>query len=99
MSEGEDMSTTLDAPLQRPESSRTLDTDATRLPQAAPVAWWAFLGGATLLFALYLMVRWVTSGDFKPVPKGPTPLPTWMLISLRTVEIASMLGFLWVGWH
>ena len=93
------MSATLDRPVPPTEVEPPRTGERERVPEASPVAWWAVLGLCFLLFALYLWVRWVVSGDFKPVPEGPTPIPTWMLISIRTVEVGSVLGFLWVGWR
>src|SRR5262245_59926482 len=47
-----------------------------------PVLWWAAIGAGFLLFAAYLVIRWIAAGDAHRVPAGPTPLPDWMKVAL-----------------
>ena len=49
------------------------------LPKPRPaVVWWAWIGGAWLVFWAYVLTRWVTGPYFTPVPTGAVPPPTWM---------------------
>ena len=57
-----------------------------------PVKAWAVVGALFLLFEGYLMAAWVISGDFKPTPPGPTPMPTWMEYTTIAGQILSPLA-------
>lgn len=61
-------------------------------PKLRPVVWWAALGAATLVLALYIFGSWIASGP-EATPKGPTPMPGWMSMLLDAQEIAYPLLF------
>src|SRR5882724_2225655 len=44
--------------------------------RSRPVLIWAGIGSLFAAFNIYLYTAWVVSGDFSPVAKGPTPVPT-----------------------
>ncbi|HWI42366.1 MAG TPA: spirocyclase AveC family protein [Nocardioides sp.] len=50
----------------------------------APVRIWAVLGGAILLFQLYVWGRWLLGPNFERVPAGPTDPPMMMKVILLT---------------
>jgi hypothetical protein len=52
-----------------------------------PVKLWAALGALTLAFMAYVLINWVTGPDFKKVPTGPTPLPSWMKAELNVLQV------------
>ncbi|MBA3035376.1 MAG: spirocyclase, AveC family [Desulfobacterium sp.] len=53
--------------------------DVPSIPKSRPaVVWWAWLGGAWLLFWAYVLIRWVTGPYFAPVPTGAVDPPGWM---------------------
>ena len=60
-----------------------------------PVKWWAAIGAACVLMTPLMFSLWVTSGDFKHTPSGPTPIPTWMLVSIRFWEAAATSGLVY----
>jgi hypothetical protein len=63
-----------------------------------PVVWWAAIGFASLAFAAYLMIAWVSGPYFKAVPSGPSVPPVWMraiLISWQAVGIPAALGLIY----
>ena len=39
-------------------------------PKVKPVQIWAVLGGAILVFQLYVWIRWLTGPNFERVPAG-----------------------------
>jgi len=62
------------------------------------ISWWAAVGFVFLAFAAYLIVAWIASGEPQRVPTGPTPLPTYMKISLGIQQwglFAGMLALIW----
>ncbi|MGH2555197.1 MAG: spirocyclase AveC family protein [Actinomycetota bacterium] len=54
--------------------------------RAQPIKWWAGLGAASLAFEIYLVIRWITSGNFRPTPGGPDEVPLYMEIAVRIHE-------------
>jgi hypothetical protein len=63
-----------------------------------PISWWAGLGLAFLAFAAYLIIAWIVSGEPAPVPTGPTPVPTYMKITLSLQQwglFAGMIALIW----
>lgn len=56
--------------------------------RARPVLWWAAFGAVCGVLAIYVFGSWITSAEFTRTPTGPTPLPSWMKVSLRLQEIA-----------
>src|SRR5581483_6100673 len=43
---------------------------------------WAAIGTGFLALMIYTLVKWALSDDFRQVPAGPTPLPSWMKVAL-----------------
>jgi hypothetical protein len=60
--------------------------------KARPVVGWAVVGGAFLTIEVIALVGWVASGDFKRIPKGPTPVPGWMNLIIRSWEILGVFA-------
>ncbi|MEU5884741.1 spirocyclase AveC family protein [Spirillospora sp. NPDC047279] len=61
-------------------------------PKTKPVRIWAALGGAILLFQLYVWIRWITGPHFERVPPGPSDPPTLMKVVLLTWTAVICLG-------
>jgi hypothetical protein len=61
-------------------------------PKFKPVYLWASLGGAILVFQLYVWIRWVTGPNFERVPPGPTDPPTYMKAILVTWTVVIIVG-------
>lgn len=57
----------------------------------APVVAWAALGGVFLLLAAYIVISWIISPEFRPVPVGTDPLPLRVLIGVRATEAAAVI--------
>lgn len=51
-----------------------------------PVLLWAGIGLAFLCLAFYVWGSWILSDVFRPVPVGPDPIPTNVLMVLRATE-------------
>jgi hypothetical protein len=62
------------------------------------VVGWAWLGAAFLAVEAWAIGGWLLSGDATPTPRGTTPVPDWMLVSIRTIEAATGIGMLAVFW-
>jgi len=43
---------------------------------------WAFIGGALLIFQLYVWIKWIAGPNFESVPNGPSEPPLFMQIWL-----------------
>jgi hypothetical protein len=59
--------------------------------KAIPVKWWAAAGVAWLTLYAITYLRWFTSGNVKPAPRGPTPIPTAHLVAVWVIEGACVL--------
>lgn len=85
-------------------SSTTLHKPAGVAPAEAaattkPVKWWAFLGAAILALQISVLTAWVISGNAKPTPKGPTPIPHSHIVLARMWEAIGVLGAVaFIGW-
>ena len=76
-------------------SQETQRTAATSLAgqSSAPVVRWAYVGGAILLFILYVMAKWILGGHAVPTHPGPDPLPEASAVFIRYVQwVAMILG-------
>jgi hypothetical protein len=65
---------------------------------ARPGVWWATLGGAVVLFELYLFARWMAAGNATPVTRGAASAPSWILdvAWLQTaLGAVAFAGFVW----
>jgi hypothetical protein len=86
------MSTVRQAPVTTPLE---FASDTRRIK---PVKWWAAIGAACIALQTYVFIAWLTSGEVKPTSPGPTEMPTWMLVSIRTQEVVGVLATIAVGW-
>lgn len=85
--------------MPRPEASASPAPSQSGLNRKnRPVLVFASIGVIWLSLIAYSWTQWVADGDVGPAPKGPTPLPTWMKISLTTWQISFVLIFLVTGW-
>ncbi|MFB4297568.1 spirocyclase AveC family protein [Actinomadura sp. NTSP31] len=57
-----------------------------------PVRIWAVIGGAILIFQLYVWIRWLTGPHLKRVPQGPSDPPTLMKAVLIVWTAVIILG-------
>jgi Spirocyclase AveC-like len=64
-----------------------------------PVAWWAALGALLMVGEAYIFIRWLFSNDLRDIPAGPTPVPSWMKVTLVLSCIGIIGGFLLVMWR
>jgi len=64
-----------------------------------PIKIWAGIGGLVLAFEIYVIMKWVTGPYFTPVKVGPSEVPQWMMLCLRTMEIGFVVLWLWCIWH
>lgn len=60
-----------------------------------PVVWWAWLGGAMLLFMVYVIGKWVTSPYFKSVDHGPSKLPHGQHAALMVIQFGGCALAAW----
>jgi len=75
------------------------DQDRSLAPRRTrPISWWAGVGLAFLAFAAYLIVAWVAAGEPERVSTGPTPLPTYMKVSLLVQEWGLFVGMVLLIW-
>lgn len=58
--------------------------------QARPIVWWAVLGAVFLAVQFYALSTWILSGNATPTPDGPTPIPGWMTVLARVLEVGSL---------
>jgi hypothetical protein len=56
-----------------------------------PVKWWAAFGALVLVLIAYSVSRWLLGGHAKPTPIGSTPVPTFMVVSVRIHEVVFSL--------
>jgi hypothetical protein len=85
-----------------PADHTTADPPARRL---TPVKWWAGAGVLFLSLIAYLLIAWLASGDAKPTPPGPTPVPSSMhtvlvigQIVMPLAAVAMMMRVVLVPW-
>lgn len=55
-----------------------------------PVVGWAWVGAAFLVFAVFLMARWMLSGEFTQTHPGPTPVPGYMKVTIVALIVVGM---------
>lgn len=67
--------------------------------RARPVLWWAGIGAILLALEAYVIGDWILSGNAKPTPVGPSPVPTYMKVSLTLWHIIGGIAFVWVVWR
>jgi hypothetical protein len=83
-----------------PLDSRTARVEALPVPERAkPVKWWAALGIAYMSLAFYTWGRWLTSGQLHATPHGPSPIPSYSLWWIDTIDVISVpLGLVTIYW-
>jgi hypothetical protein len=59
-----------------------------------PVLGWAAVGVVFVGVFVYTMGGWILSGDAQPAGRGPTPVPTYMVVNARLQEIGGVIGAL-----
>jgi hypothetical protein len=67
--------------------------------RTVPVKAWAGLGALILAFEAFVIVKWVTGPYFTTVHVGPSDVPTWMEIALRSMEIGFFVLWFWCLWR
>lgn len=67
--------------------------------RALPIKIWASIGAFLLSINAFSMIRWITSGTFRPAPVGSAPIPGGELIALRGFETASTLMGIFAIWR
>ena len=67
-------------------------TAAREYRSTAPVYWWAVIGVIFLTVGTWALVGWIVSGDAHRTPVGPTPVPGWMTVAARIVEVLCVSG-------
>lgn len=72
--------------------------ESTTPKRTLPISWWAGLGFGFLAFAAYLIISWIAAGDPHRVPAGPTPLPTYMKVSLTIQQWGVFFGMFALIW-
>jgi Spirocyclase AveC-like len=65
---------------------------------AAPVLGWAVLGSVFLALAAYIVLSWVFSPWFRPVPVGPDPLPFKVWLGVRGAESIATIAAIVCLW-
>jgi Spirocyclase AveC-like len=63
-----------------------------------PVRWLAAVGGGFLSLQIYVLVRWIASGQATPTPTGRDHVPWWSQAAARTLDIAAPIAALIVIW-
>jgi len=51
-----------------------------------PVKVWALAGAICIAIFVYAWSAWILSGNFKPTPHGPSPIPTYTMVAIRAIE-------------
>ena len=69
-------------------------TPAVEPPKARPVLWWAAAGAASVAMMVIMFSLWMTSGNVKPTPSGPTPIGSLMMAALVFWQAFSVVGML-----
>jgi hypothetical protein len=81
--------TGLDVNLGRRPSQGTAESVASRTFR--PVTVWAGIGVVCAVVAVYTITSWLLSGDVKATPTGETPVPTYMVVAVRIMEVGGVL--------
>ncbi len=55
--------------------------------RARPILLWALVGGGFVALALWMWVGALVAGDLRPTPVGPSPVPTWLRISVAVWQV------------
>ncbi len=61
-----------------------------------PVVVWAVVGAVFVAFQSYVYISWILSDRFAPTGTGPTPVPMWMKVLIRSFEVVSFGAFILV---
>lgn len=63
-----------------------------------PVHAWAALGASFLALEVWVLARWVQSGDVAATGTGDDPVPAYMRVIIHGAEVGSVLAFIVFGW-
>ena len=66
--------------------------------RARPVKIWAAVGALWLSLLVYMWSVWLMSGDARPSPRGPTPVPHWQEVAARVWEASMVIATIVVAW-
>jgi len=83
---------------QAAEARRPLQAAEARPPFVAATIW-ALIGAGFVLLYVYVMLRWVTGPNFRPVSGGPDVPPTWMKVFAHSIEVITPTVFAWTLYH
>ena len=75
---------------ESPAGTATLGAQAQT--KVRPVQIWAALGGAILVFQIYVWIRWIIGPYFQRVPAGPTDPPMYMKAFLTMNSVVVCVG-------
>lgn len=67
-------------------------------PPSQPVRSWAVVGVLFACLEIYVLAAWILSGKATPTPHGPTPIPTWMVVTARMWEVLGLVAYAVVAW-
>jgi hypothetical protein len=59
-----------------------------RIKTVRPVLFWSSIGAICVVFAAYVYVSWIASGNATPVDPGPDPIPAGTRLAMTAFQIA-----------
>jgi Spirocyclase AveC-like len=65
----------------------------------APIKWFAAAGAAFGALQVYVLIRWITSGQATPTLTGKDPVPVWVHNTALTCDIVAPILAALVVWH
>jgi hypothetical protein len=69
-------------------------SQATTRRTTKPVMVWAVVGAAWTALTIYCWGAWLVLGHARPSPLGPTPVPTWQVVSAWAWQIFFVISWL-----
>lgn len=84
--------------LSRGAQSRE-SAEAPQPKSAATVKIWAAFGMLIIAFEAFVLIKWVTGPNFRPVPGGPNEPSTWQKVASTTVTVAGFPAMFWCFWN
>ena len=67
--------------------------------KGTPIKWWAGCGAAFLLLQVYVLTRWVVSGQATRTPTGPDPMPGYTRVAIQLMDTGLPILALIVAYH